>query len=60
MYHKLTSAAALRPVEGNSAGTYLTKASSGAIIFGIINMVGNFGTVFVNQSYWQRGIAARP
>jgi SSS family transporter len=60
MYHKLTSAAALRPVEGNSAGAYLTMASAGALIFGIINIVGNFGTVFVNQSYWQRAIAARP
>jgi nucleotide-binding universal stress UspA family protein len=60
MYHKLTSAAALRPVHGNSAGAYLTIASSGALIFGIINIVGNFGTVFVNQSYWQRAIAARP
>jgi SSS family transporter len=60
MYHKLASAAALRPVEGNSAGAYLTMASWGALIFGIINIIGNFGTVFVNQSYWQRAIAARP
>ena len=35
-------------------------ASTGALIFGIINIVGNFGTVFVDQSYWQRAIAARP
>jgi len=60
MYHKLSTAAALKPVEGNSAGAYLTMASVGALIFGIINIVGNFGTVFVNQSYWQRAIAARP
>ncbi|NAL77199.1 sodium:solute symporter family transporter [Nitrososphaera sp. AFS] len=60
MYHKLSTAAALKPVEGNSSGAYLTMASFGALIFGIINIVGNFGTVFVNQSYWQRAIAARP
>lgn len=60
MYHKLSTAAALKPVEGNSAGAYLTMASIGALLFGIINIVGNFGTVFVNQSYWQRAIAARP
>jgi urea-proton symporter len=60
MYHKLTSAGILRPVEGNSGGAYLTMASTGALIFGIINIVGNFGTVFANQSYWQRAIAARP
>ena len=29
-------------------------------MFGIINLVGNFGTVFVDQSYWQSAIAARP
>jgi Na+/proline symporter len=29
-------------------------------MFGIINIVGNFGTVFVDQSYWQSAIAASP
>jgi len=29
-------------------------------MFGITNIVGNFGTVFVDQSYWQSGIAAKP
>jgi SSS family transporter len=60
MYHKLTAAAAVRPVAGNSEGAYLTMASSGALIFGIINIVGNFGTVFVDQAYWQKAIAGRP
>lgn len=60
MYDKLMTASILKPVEGNAFGTYLTLASVGALIFGIINIVGNFGTVFVDQSYWQRAIAARP
>ncbi len=60
MYEKLTQASILKPVEGNAFGTYLTLASMGALIFGIINIVGNFGTVFVDQSYWQRTIASRP
>lgn len=60
MYEKLTQASILNPVEGNAFGTYLTLASIGALIFGIINIVGNFGTVFVDQSYWQRAIASRP
>ncbi|MHA7646793.1 sodium:solute symporter family transporter [Nitrosopumilus sp. S4] len=60
MYEKLTNASVLNPVEGNAFGTYLTLASMGALIFGIINIVGNFGTVFVDQSYWQRAIASRP
>ncbi len=60
MYEKLTEAARLNPVEGNAAGAYLTMASIGGLIFGIINIVGNFGTVFVDQAYWQRAIAAQP
>jgi Na+/proline symporter len=60
MYDKLTNAASLRPVAGNSDGAYLTMASTGALVFGIINIVGNFGTIFVDQAYWQKAIAARP
>jgi SSS family transporter len=60
MYDKLTNAATLNPVIGNSLGSYLTLASIGALAFGIINIVGNFGTVFVDQSYWLRAIAAKP
>jgi len=45
---------------GNAMGAYLTMASVGGLIFGVINIVGNFGTVFVDQAYWQRAIAAQP
>lgn len=48
------------PVKGNYDGSYLTMLSSQGLMFGIINIVGNFGTVFVDQSYWQSAIAARP
>ena len=48
------------PVPGNSQGSYLTILSGDGLMFGIINIVGNFGTVFVDQSYWQSAIAARP
>lgn len=37
------------PVSGNYKGSYLTMLSSGGLIFGIINIVGNFGTVFVDN-----------
>ena len=60
MYEKLVAAAELNPVEGNAAGAFLTMASIGGLMFGIINIVGNFGTVFVDQAYWQRAIAAKP
>ena len=29
-------------------------------MFGVINIIGNFGTVFVDQAYWQSAIAAKP
>merc|ERR1719399_2532992 len=41
-------------------GNYLTMSSVGGIVFGVVNIVGNFGTVFVDQSYWQSAIAAKP
>jgi urea-proton symporter len=48
------------PVAGNLDGSYLTMLSEGGLMFGIINIVGNFGTVFVDQSYWLTAIAASP
>lgn len=36
----------------------LTMASLPGLFFGMINIIGNFGTVFVDQSYWQRAIAS--
>jgi SSS family transporter len=48
------------PVSGNIQGSYLTFLSGGGLMFGIINIIGNFGTVFVDQSYWQSAIAAKP
>uniref|UniRef100_A0A0D9XMY9 Urea-proton symporter DUR3 n=1 Tax=Leersia perrieri TaxID=77586 RepID=A0A0D9XMY9_9ORYZ len=48
------------PVSGNFKGSYLTMLSSGGLVFGIINIVGNFGTVFVDNGYWMSAIAARP
>ncbi|XP_061352101.1 urea-proton symporter DUR3 [Gastrolobium bilobum] len=48
------------PVSGNHGGSYLTMLSSGGLVFGIINIVGNFGTVFVDNGYWVSAIAARP
>lgn len=48
------------PVSGNHGGSYLTMLSSGGLVFGIINIIGNFGTVFVDNGYWVSAIAARP
>merc|ERR1711871_1239334 len=44
----------------NRQGSYRTMMSQDGLAFGIINIIGNFGTVFVDQSYWQSAIAAKP
>ena len=50
----------LKGPEGNQDDGYNTFLSKSGFIFGLINIVGNFGTVFVDQSYWQIAIAAKP
>ena len=44
----------------NRGNSFLTMLSAKGLMFGVINVVGNFGTVFVDQSYWQSAIAASP
>ncbi|XP_059168393.1 LOW QUALITY PROTEIN: uncharacterized protein LOC131950305 [Physella acuta] len=46
--------------EGNKNFNYLTILSNEGLMFGLINVVGNFGTVIVDQSYWQCAVAAKP
>lgn len=60
VWDNLQALAKVTPVEDNLEGSYLTMLSKGGLIFGIINLIGNFGTVFVDQAYWQSAIAARP
>lgn len=60
MHDLLQKQSALNPVDGNAQGSYLTMRSTNGIIFGVINIVGNFATVFQDQAYWQRAIASRP
>merc|ERR1719151_491243 len=45
---------------GNRDESYLTFFSPGGLVFGIVNIVGNFGTVFCDQAYWQSSVAAQP
>ncbi|KAG6859950.1 hypothetical protein C0995_001386 [Termitomyces sp. Mi166 len=60
MHALLTAASDAAPVPGNAAGSYLTMRSKNGLIFGVINVIGNFATVFNDQAYWQRAIASRP
>ena len=60
VWENLFVAAEKNPVKWNKQGSFLTMWSTQGIIFGIINIIGNFGTVFCDQAYWQGAIAARP
>jgi SSS family transporter len=60
MHELLTAASIANPVPGNAHGSYMTMRSKNGLIFGVINIIGNFATVFQDQAYWQRAIASKP
>ncbi|OSX69523.1 hypothetical protein BU14_1430s0001, partial [Porphyra umbilicalis] len=60
MWELLQRAGRLQPVANNQEGSYLTFWSRDGVYFGLINIIGNFSTVFLDQSYWQSAIAATP
>ncbi|OBZ89005.1 putative urea active transporter 1 [Choanephora cucurbitarum] len=60
MYDLLEVASKKAPILDNEQGSLVTMSSLQSLIFGIINIVGNFGTVFLDNAYWQRAIAAHP
>ncbi|OBA24385.1 Na+/solute symporter [Metschnikowia bicuspidata var. bicuspidata NRRL YB-4993] len=56
----VTELAETLPREGNAGGYYLTiKSHSGGIFF-VINIVGNFGTVFLDNGYFNKAFASDP
>ncbi|KAK2600424.1 hypothetical protein N8I77_009957 [Diaporthe amygdali] len=60
VYDLLVKAAFDHPVDGNKDGSYLTMRSKEGAIFFVINIVGNFGTVFLDNGYYNKAIAASP
>ncbi|CAI4214144.1 unnamed protein product [Parascedosporium putredinis] len=60
MFELLQEATERHPVAGNQDGSYLTMRSSDGIKFFVINIVGNFGTVFLDNGYYNKAIAASP
>ncbi|KAJ1021316.1 hypothetical protein NDA18_005555 [Ustilago nuda] len=47
-------------IHGNAFGSPLTFRSTPGFVFGVINIIGNLGTVFCDQSYHQRSISSHP
>lgn len=60
VWENLNMKAVKTPSMTNKDYSYITMFSEGGMVFGIVNIIGNFGTVFVDQSYWQGAIACRP
>lgn len=56
VFDLLVTAAKAHPIKGNSGGSYLTMRSKEGAIFFVINIVGNFGTVFCDNGcrYFRR------
>lgn len=49
VYDALTELVKTHPVPGNAGGSYLTLRSKDGAIFFVINIIGNFGTVFMDN-----------
>ncbi|KII84015.1 hypothetical protein PLICRDRAFT_95677 [Plicaturopsis crispa FD-325 SS-3] len=60
LWELLTEAAVRAPVVGNQDGSYLTFNSRGGMLYILIATFNNYGLSFLDQSYWQRAIAAKP
>lgn len=60
VWEAIVAASERHPVDGNAQGSYLTMSSREGGIFFVINIIGNFGTVFLDNGYWNKAIAASP
>jgi Na+/proline symporter len=49
VYERLNALSEKSPVPGNAGGSYLTMKSKDGAIFFVINIIGNFGTVFMDN-----------
>lgn len=60
VYDVITSLGNQEPIDGNAQGSLLTLSSKSGGIFFVINLAGNFGTVFLDNGYWNKAISAAP
>ncbi|CRK41943.1 hypothetical protein BN1723_018923, partial [Verticillium longisporum] len=60
LYELIVAAGEAHPVSGNHNGSYLTMTSHGAMLFGIIHVLANFGLVVMDTGFFVKAFAARP
>ncbi|KAK7421584.1 hypothetical protein QQX98_002051 [Neonectria punicea] len=60
LYDLIVEAGKAHPVAGNEDGSYLTMTSKGAILFGIIHVLANFGLVIMDTGFFAKAFSAAP
>ncbi|CAK9436368.1 uncharacterized protein LODBEIA_P09260 [Lodderomyces beijingensis] len=60
VWELVSQLATTSPREGNAGGSYLTLHSRSGGISYVINIVGGFGTVFLDNGYFNKAFAANP
>ncbi|KAH6693533.1 urea active transporter [Plectosphaerella plurivora] len=60
LYDLIVAAGEAHPVSGNESGSYLTMTSHGAMLFGIIHILANFGLVIMDSGFYVKAFAAQP
>ncbi|AEO66748.1 uncharacterized protein THITE_2115106 [Thermothielavioides terrestris NRRL 8126] len=60
LWELIAAAGKQHPVDGNQDGSYLTMTSKGAILFGIIHILANFGLVIMDTGFFVKAFSAAP
>lgn len=60
LFDLIVAAGKEHPVSGNQDGSYLTMTSKGAILFGIIHILANFGLVIMDTGFFVKAFSAAP
>lgn len=58
LYDKVKAVDGNRYIDGNYEGSLLTFKSKGAVIFGLIHSLGDFGLSVMDSSFWQKSFSA--
>ncbi|KAK2601784.1 hypothetical protein QQS21_004668 [Conoideocrella luteorostrata] len=60
LFNIIAQVGKVHPVDGNRDGSYLTMTSKGAILFGIIHILSNFGLVIMDTGFFAKAFSAAP
>lgn len=58
LYDSIREVDGNRYISGNYEGSFMTGKSQGALFFGIILTLGNFGLTVMDSSFWQKSFSA--